>query len=69
MPGKKYFLIPKKIHAHRFFHDAEQNVIATDAYGYLIQLKELGLINNMDIDLIIDKIMVSSYNKVDQRKI
>ena len=31
-----------------------------------MQLKELGLINNMDIDLIIDKIMVSSYNSVSQ---
>ncbi|HMT12691.1 MAG TPA: DUF494 family protein, partial [Ignavibacteria bacterium] len=37
-----------------------------EAYGYLVQLKELGLINNMDIDLIIDKIMVSSYNSVSQ---
>ena len=26
----------------------------------------MGLINNVDIDLIIDKIMVSSYSKVDR---
>jgi Smg protein len=51
--------------SQRFLHDVEQNVISPEAFGYLIQLKELGLLNNMDIDLIIDRVMVSSYNKVD----
>ena len=51
--------------SHRFLHDAEQNIIEPDAYGYLIQVRELGLINNMDIDLILDKIMVSSYSNID----
>lgn len=51
--------------SQRFLHDVEQNVISPEAYGYLIQLKQLGMINNMDIDLIIDKIMVSSHNDVD----
>jgi uncharacterized protein Smg (DUF494 family) len=55
----------KETKSQRFLHDAEQNVISPEAYGYLIQLNELGLINNSDIDLIIDKVMVSSYNKVD----
>ncbi|MCC6866132.1 MAG: DUF494 family protein [Ignavibacteria bacterium] len=63
--GEKVFLEPKTdTKSYRFLHDAEQNIISADAYGYLIQLKELGLINNLDIDLIIDKIMVSSYNIV-----
>jgi uncharacterized protein Smg (DUF494 family) len=51
--------------SNRFLHDVEQNIITSEAYGYLIQLKELGLLNNMDVDLIIDKLMVTSYNKVD----
>jgi uncharacterized protein Smg (DUF494 family) len=51
--------------SHRFLHDVEQNVIEPEAYGYLIQLRELGLINNMDVDLVIDRIMVSSFNRVD----
>lgn len=51
--------------SQRFLHDVEQNVISADAYGYLIQLKELGLLNSMDLDLIIDKIMVSSHNRVE----
>lgn len=63
--GEKIFLDPKSdTRSQRFLHDAEQNVVSPEGYGYLVQLKELGLINNMDIDLIIDKIMVSSYNSV-----
>jgi uncharacterized protein Smg (DUF494 family) len=53
------------IKSNRFLHEVEQNIISSEAYGYLIQLKELGLLNNMDVDLIIDKLMVTSYNKVD----
>ncbi len=63
--GEKIFLDPNSdTRSQRFLHDAEQNVVSPEGYGYLVQLKELGLINNMDIDLIIDKIMVSSYSNV-----
>lgn len=64
--GEKVFVDDKnETNSQRFLHDVEQNIITPDAFGYLIQLKELELINNMDIDLIIDRIMVSSYNKVE----
>lgn len=63
--GEKIFLDEKSdTRSQRFLHDTEQNIISPEAYGYLVQLKELGLINNMDIDLIIDKIMVSSYSSI-----
>ena len=63
--GEKIFLDPNSdTRSQRFLHDAEQNVVSPEGYGYLVQLKELGLINNMDIDLIIDKIMVCSYSIV-----
>jgi uncharacterized protein Smg (DUF494 family) len=66
--GEKIFTErQKENNSQRFLHDLEQNIISPDAYGYLIQLKELGLINNMDIDLIIDKIMVSSYSRVEEQ--
>ena len=48
-----------KSRSFRMLHDVEKNVIAPEAYGYLIQLKELGLITDMDIEVIIDKIMLS----------
>ena len=64
--GDKIFADEDKIaNSSRFLHEVEQNVITPEAYGYLIQLKELGLLNNLDIDLIIDKLMVTSYNKVE----
>ena len=39
-------------HSHRVLHDAERMIITADAYGYLIQLRQLGLISDMDIEVI-----------------
>jgi uncharacterized protein Smg (DUF494 family) len=39
-------------------------MIRPEAYGYLIQLRELGLLGDMDIEVIIDKIMLSGYNSI-----
>jgi uncharacterized protein Smg (DUF494 family) len=56
---------PASPHSHRVLHDAERTVISSDAYGYLIQLRELGLISDMDIEVVIDRIMMSGYLSVD----
>jgi len=64
--GEKVFADEKKdTKSQRFLHDVEQNVISPESYGYLIQLKELGLLNNLDIDIIIDRAMVSSFSKIE----
>lgn len=64
--GEKIFTEEnKKSKSFRMLHDVEKNIITPEAFGYLIQLKELGLINNIDIEVIIDKIMLSAYNKMD----
>lgn len=52
------------VHSHRVLHDVEKNMISSEAFGYMIQMRELGLINDMDIETIISKIMVSGYSKV-----
>ncbi len=54
-----------KNRSFRVLHDVEKNVIKPEAFGYLIQLRELGLITDMDIEVMIDKIMLSAYNKID----
>lgn len=54
-----------KNRSFRVLHDVEKNVITPEAFGYLIQLRELGLITDMDIEVMIDKIMLSAYNKID----
>jgi len=55
-------------HSHRVLHDAERMIITADAYGYLIQLRQLGLISDMDIEVIIDRIMMSGYISVDSNE-
>ncbi|MHB1048889.1 MAG: DUF494 family protein [Bacteroidota bacterium] len=55
--------------SHRVLHEAERMVITAEAYGYMIQLRELGLISDMDIEVIIDRIMMSGYPTVDGEEI
>jgi uncharacterized protein Smg (DUF494 family) len=54
------------IRSHRVLHEVEKNVITPDAFGYIIQLRELGLLNDMEIEDLIDKIMVTGFMKVTQ---
>ncbi len=61
--GEKIFADEKPgLRSHRMLHEAEKNIISPDAYGYLLQLRELGLISDMDMEMIIDKIMIGGYN-------
>lgn len=63
--GEKVFSEEKQSNqSHRFLHEVEKKIIASDAFGYLVQLRELGLINEFDIEVIIDKIMVSGQTRV-----
>lgn len=68
--GVKLFedpVFPSK--SHRFFHDAEKNILTTEAMGFLIQMKELGVIKDSDIELIIDKIFLAGYQKAGPEEI
>lgn len=51
-------------HSHRVLHDAERNVITAEAYGYLLEMRELGLLDDMEIELIIDRIMMAGFGSV-----
>lgn len=57
----------KKSKSHRFLHQLEREVIEPDAFGYLIETKELGLLNDIDVEKIIEKIFLSGYVKVTLR--
>ena len=48
-------------HSHRVLHEAERSVFSPDAHGYLIQLRELGLITEGDIETVIDRVMLADY--------
>lgn len=49
----------------RLLHEIENSVISTEAYGYVIQLKELGLINELDVEQILERAMMLGTSKVD----
>ncbi|MDQ3193529.1 MAG: DUF494 domain-containing protein [Bacteroidota bacterium] len=49
--------------SHRVFHNAEKNILTTEAMGYLIQMKELKIISELDEELIIDKVFMAGYQK------
>jgi uncharacterized protein Smg (DUF494 family) len=60
-------LIPTTDESHqsvRVLHEAEKMVISPDAYGYLLQCKELGLLTNADIETIIERIMAAGFSVV-----
>ena len=49
-------------HSHRVLHEAERLVFTPEAYGYLIQLRELRLISEEDIETVIDRVMLADYS-------
>jgi uncharacterized protein Smg (DUF494 family) len=50
--------------ARRLFHEAEKAALSVDSQGYLIQLQELGLIDDRDLEAIIERAMFSGYEKL-----
>lgn len=48
----------------RILHNAERHVISSDAYGYLIQLRQLNLISVNELELIIDRAMLSGFEQL-----
>ena len=46
-------------HSHRILHDIERLAIGGEAQGYLIQLRELGLISDDDVEVVIERAMMT----------
>jgi len=53
-----------KTRSHRFFNLVENKIFSVDAKGYLLLLRELGLLNDLDIDLVIERVILSGYQKI-----
>lgn len=56
---------PNRPHSYRILHEAERTVITPEAQGYLIQLRELGLLDDTTVETIIDRIMMAGFSTVD----
>jgi uncharacterized protein Smg (DUF494 family) len=65
------FADSRKIHNNSFrvFHEAERAVIGPDEQGYLIMLRELGVIDGLETELIIERVMMSGFQKADMLSI
>lgn len=50
--------------SHRMLNDAEKMVIQPDAFGYLLQCHQLGLLTNADIEIITERIMAAGFSTV-----
>lgn len=48
----------------RVLHDAEAEVITPDAFGYLIQMQQLGLITNEHLEMVLERSMLLGGRKV-----
>ena len=47
--------------SHRMMNDAEKMIIGSQAYGYIIQCQQLGLLTNGDVETIIERIMMAGF--------
>jgi uncharacterized protein Smg (DUF494 family) len=50
--------------SHRMLNDTEKMVVESQAYGYLIQCQQLGLLNNIDVETIIERIMMAGFTTI-----
>ena len=50
--------------SNRILNDAEKLVVSSEAFGYLLQCHQLGLISNADIETIIERIMAAGFGSI-----
>lgn len=50
--------------SRRILHEAEKFVIPTEGHGYLIQLRELGLLDDADLENVIERAMAGGFEKM-----
>lgn len=55
--------------SHRIFNLVEDKIFTVDAKGYLLLLRELGLLSELDIDLVVEKAFLSGYQRIDIREL
>ncbi len=55
---------PRDELSHRVLHDAEKLVISPEAFGYLLQFRQLGLLTNQDLETILERIMAAGFATV-----
>lgn len=52
----------------RILHDLETMIISPQAFGYLLQLKELGIFDDLDIEQAIERAMLLGTGTIDSEE-
>jgi uncharacterized protein Smg (DUF494 family) len=50
--------------SRRVLHEIEKMAFSTESQGYLIQLSELGLLDEKDMETVIERVMAGGYEKL-----
>jgi uncharacterized protein Smg (DUF494 family) len=50
--------------SRRVLHEAEKAALSTESQGYLIQLRELGLLDDKDFETAIERAMMAGYERL-----
>lgn len=53
----------------RVLHPAERFIISQEAYGYLIQLRELNILSDYELEVVIERAMLSGYEQLSASEI
>ena len=59
-----FSISPASRGSFRVLHEVEKAVIAPDAHGYLLQLKQLRLVTDVDMENIIERAMMSGVARI-----
>ncbi len=62
--GETVFKDSDKTKSIRFFNKQETRLFTPEALGYVIQLRELGLISDNDLEQLMDRVLISGYLKI-----
>lgn len=55
--------------SRRMLHDAEKMMLSVEAQGYLIHLRELGLLQDGELETVIERAMMSGYERLGMTEI
>ena len=66
---KEYSTVENTVNSHRFLDEIEKRIISSEAFGYLMQLRELGIVNDFDTEILIEKSMLSGFTNIDSDEI
>ncbi len=50
--------------SRRVLHEVEKQMLSVEAQGYLIQLRELSLVDDRDLEMILERAVMSGYEKL-----